>query len=52
MKLKTKKEEKFLMCAGCGRTFLANMDSAESLMEHQKNNTECNGFFTIDVLNK
>jgi len=51
MKIKTKRGEKFVMCACCGKTFKANEATADELFNHQAENKECKGYFKIDVIN-
>ena len=52
MKIKNKREEKFLMCAGCGRTFSTFGAFSEELLLHQEDNPDCKGYFKIEVVNK
>jgi len=52
MKIKNKKDDKFLMCACCGKTFKPREISADELFSHQQNNESCKGYFKIEMVDK
>lgn len=49
MKIRTEEYQAFMVCSCCGETFKIKEIDLEVLMEHQKDNKECKGYFNIQV---
>jgi len=47
MKIKRVENQVYVICNCCGETFTIEETNPEILLEHQKDNKDCKGYFNI-----